>query len=41
VIAYGLQNQLEAVLEEMRIKLSSVISELLGRSGRRILQALA
>lgn len=36
-----LQNQLEAVLEEMRIKLSSVISELLGLSGRRILQALA
>lgn len=36
-----LQNQLEAVLEEMRIKLSSVISELFGLSGRRILQALA
>jgi transposase len=36
-----LQNQLEALLEEMRIKLSSVISELLGLSGRRILQALA
>lgn len=36
-----LQNQLEAVLEEARIKLSSVISDLLGVSGRRILQALA
>lgn len=36
-----LQNQLEALLEEMRIKLSSVVSELLGLSGRRILQALA
>ncbi len=36
-----LQNQLEALLEETRIKLSSVVSELLGLSGRRILQALA
>lgn len=36
-----LQNQLEALLEEARIKLSSVISDLLGLSGRRILQALA
>lgn len=36
-----LQNQLEALLEEMRIKLSSVVSNLLGLSGRRILQALA
>jgi transposase len=36
-----LQNQLEAVLEEMRIKLSSVISDLLGVSGRRILTALS
>jgi len=36
-----LQNQMEALLEEMRIKLSSVISELLGLSGRRILQAMA
>jgi transposase len=36
-----LQNQLEALLEEMRIKLSSVVSDLLGKSGRRILQALA
>ncbi len=36
-----LQNQLEALLEEMRIKLSSVVSDLLGVSGRRILEALA
>ncbi len=36
-----LHNQLEALLEEMRIKLSSVISDLLGLSGRRILDALA
>src|SRR5579864_8183459 len=36
-----LQNQLEALLEETRIKLSSVISELLGLSGRRILRAMA
>src|ERR1700694_2547036 len=36
-----LQNQLEALLEETRIKLSSVVSELLGLSGRRILRALA
>jgi transposase len=36
-----LQNQLEALLEETRIKLSSVVSDLLGASGRRILQALA
>jgi transposase len=36
-----LQNQLEALLEEARIKLSGVISDLLGLSGRRILQALA
>lgn len=36
-----LQNQLEALLEEMQIKLSSVVSELLGLSGRRILRALA
>ena len=36
-----LQNQLEALLEEARIKLSSVISDLLGASGRRILEALA
>ena len=36
-----LQNQMEALLEEARIKLSGVISDLLGVSGRRILQALA
>jgi transposase len=36
-----LGNQLEALLEEARIKLSSVISELLGQSGRRILKAIA
>lgn len=36
-----LQNQLEALLEEMRIKLTSVISDLLGVSGRRILAALS
>src|SRR6516162_3635712 len=36
-----LQNQVEALLEEMRIKLSGVISDLLGASGRRILKALS
>ena len=36
-----LGNQLEALLEEMGIKLSSVVSELLGKSGRRILEAIA
>jgi len=36
-----LQNQLEALLEEARIKLSSVVSDLLGLSGRRILAALS
>ena len=36
-----LQNQIESLLEEGRIKLSSVISDLLGLSGRRILRALA
>ena len=35
-----LQNQIESLLEEGRIKLSSVISDLLGVSGRRILRAL-
>jgi|SRR5215471_1686398 len=39
--ASRIQNQLESLLEEMRIKLSSVISDLLGVSGYRILQALA
>lgn len=36
-----LQNQIESLLEEGRIKLSSVISDLLGVSGRRILGAIA
>lgn len=36
-----LQNQVEALLEEMRIKLSGVISDLFGLSGRRILKALS
>jgi transposase len=36
-----LRNRLEPLLEEVRIKLSSVISDLLGVSGMRILTALA
>jgi transposase len=36
-----LQSQVESLLEEARIKLSSVISDLLGVSGRRILEALS
>ena len=36
-----LQNQLEGYLEQIRIKLSSYVSDLLGLSGRRILEALA
>jgi transposase len=36
-----LQSQLECLLEEGQIKLSSVLSDLLGASGRRILEALA
>ena len=36
-----LQNQLEALLEEAPIKLSSLVSDLLGASARRMLQALA
>jgi transposase len=36
-----LHNQIECLLEEMRIKLSSVVSDLLGLSGYRILRALA
>jgi transposase len=36
-----LQNQLEGFLEEGRIKLSSHVSDLLGLSGRRMMQALA
>jgi transposase len=35
------QNQVESLLEEGRIKLSSVIRDLLGVSGRRILHAIA
>src|SRR3954454_21249419 len=35
------QLQVEALLEEMMLKLSSVVSDLLGASGRRILQAIA
>src|SRR5579864_5389089 len=36
-----LQSQMECLLEEMRIKLSSVVTDLLGASGLRILRALA
>lgn len=36
-----LQNQIESLLEQGRIKLSCVVSDLLGASGRRILRALA
>src|SRR6266540_7043286 len=36
-----LQNQLEALLEEAHIKLSSMVSDLLGASARRMLKALA
>ena len=36
-----LHNQIESLLEQGRIKLSSVVSDLLGASGRRILRALA
>ena len=36
-----LQNQLEAMLEEAHIKLSSLVSDLLGASARRMLHALA
>src|SRR6266702_3982756 len=36
-----LQNQLEALLEEAHIKLSSLVSDLLGISARRMLHALA
>lgn len=36
-----LQNRMEALLEEMRIKLSSVVSELLGVSSTRMLRAVA
>ena len=36
-----LQNQLEALLEDVHIKLSSLVSDLLGVSARRMLKALA
>ncbi|HKD02966.1 MAG TPA: transposase [Terriglobales bacterium] len=36
-----LHNRLEALLEEAQIKLSSLVSDLLGVSGRRMLQTLA
>ena len=36
-----LQNQLEALLEEAHIKLSSLVTDLLGVSARRMLKALA
>jgi transposase len=36
-----IQNQIEALLEESQIKLSSVITDLLGATGYRILKALA
>jgi transposase len=36
-----LQNQLEALLEEAHLKLSSLVSDLLGLSARRMLEALA
>jgi len=36
-----LQNRLEALLEETHIKLSSLVSDLLGASARRMLRALA
>lgn len=36
-----IQSQVEGLLEEAQIKLSSVITDLLGASGRRILEALA
>jgi transposase len=36
-----LQNQMESLLEECQIKLSSVISDLLGASGQRMLRAIA
>ena len=36
-----LHNRLESLLEEAHIKFSSVVSDLLGTSARRMLQALA
>src|SRR5437667_4706359 len=40
-IELRLQNQLESLLEEAHIKLSSLVSDLLGLSARRMLKALA
>jgi transposase len=37
----GFKNQLESLLEQAHIKLSSMVSDLLGVSGRRMLKALA
>jgi hypothetical protein len=37
----SIQSQIECLLEEMRIKVSIVVSDLLGSSGLRILHALA
>jgi hypothetical protein len=37
----GFQNQLESLLEQAHIKLSSFVSDLLGVSGRRMIKALA
>lgn len=36
-----IQNQIEALLEQMSYKLSSVVSDLVGASGRRILSAIS
>ena len=36
-----LQNRLECLLEEMHIKLSSLVTDLLGPSARRMLRAVA
>jgi transposase len=35
-----LRNQVEVLLEQAQIKLSSVVSDLFGKSGRRMLEAL-
>lgn len=37
----GFKNQLESLLEQAHIKLSSFVSDLLGVSARRMLKALA
>lgn len=36
-----LRNQIEVLLEQAQVKLSSVVSDILGKSGRRMLDALA